>query len=115
MLDCVFFFIFVCVNGKNKTDEFSRGHLAVASTPSIAARMESQLEQQQIMKVGQRKVNKSQRKAETERGSWQCVLSGVLLDIIQFGDIRLSWHCFGYALKQPWLGVCCCMGAQVLW
>lgn len=67
MLDCVIFFISVCVNGKNKTDEVSRGHLAVASTPSIAARMESQLEQQQIMKVGQRKVNKSQRKAETDR------------------------------------------------
>lgn len=67
MLDCVSFFISVCVNGKNKTDEVSRGHLAAASTPSIAARMESQLEQQQIMKVGQRKVNKSQRKAETDR------------------------------------------------
>lgn len=67
MLDCAFFFISVYVNGKNKADEVSRGHLAVASTPSIAARIESQLEQQQIMKVGQRKVNKSQRKTETDR------------------------------------------------
>lgn len=112
-LNVGFFFISVCVNGKNQTDEVSRGRLAGASSPAIAARMESQLEQQQIMKVGQRKVNESQRKSETERGSWQCILSGVLLDIIQFGDIRLSWHCFGYALKQPWLGVCYCMGAQV--
>lgn len=66
------------------------------------------------MKVGHRE-KKYERQRQTERGSWQCVLSGVLLDIIQFGGIRLSWHCFGYALKQPRLRVWCCMKAEHLW
>ncbi len=88
---------------KENTEEVSKGHLPIACTLPITTKILQVERMTSISESGT--VNKwmksREKQRQTQGWSWHCILSRVLLDIIQFGGIRLSWHALDELSNSP--------------